>query len=158
MGFFDDYTAAVESYPAQHMELEIVDISFVDGSNALNEGEAGGFRIKLINNGPLHVREGQFKVRGLNGMKVKPNGAGAPYVSEFVTSIGQLDTVGGHGGTSTSNGSPFGFLAPSHRQSVRDLIEVTLEDWRADLEHIHDNHSRKEPTVRATYRDRVRAE
>jgi hypothetical protein len=72
---------------------------------------------------------------------VKQNGAAAPFVAEFVTSTSQLATVAAHGGSQTTNGSPFSFAAPAAPQASKPLVQVTLEDHNFNLNHILNGHS-----------------
>lgn len=156
MTFFDDYTAALESYANDYVELEIVNV-LVPGS-ALNEGERGTFDVRIRNNGPLSMADVQVRIRGLNGTKVKDAAAIAPYASQFVTSVGQFPTITAHNGSNPQeNIGGFGFEAPASAQAPADLVEVTLEEWKADLVHLHVNHSHGSASVKAIHRDRVRA-
>ena len=107
---FEDMTAAVEAYPAASVDLEIVDVVFP--GSVINVNERPSFRVKVTNRGPLEMTGVTLRIKGLNGATVKQNGAAAPFVSEFVTTTSQLATVGGHGGSQTTNGSPFSFTAP----------------------------------------------
>ena len=49
------------------------------------------------------------------------------------------------------------FKMPTTPLPVSDLFEVTLEDWTALLDHIHESHSNGSVAVKAVHRDRVRA-
>jgi hypothetical protein len=135
---FDDMTDAVASYPATYVDLEIVDVVT---PGVLNVLERPSFRVKVTNRGPLELTGVTVKIKGLNGATVKQNGAAAPLVQEFVTAASQLATIGGHGASQTTNGSPFSFQAPGSAQPSRNLVQVTLEDWNATLNHILNSHS-----------------
>ncbi len=156
MTFFQDMTQAVESYPADHLELEIFDVSF-DG-NALNANEEGSFRVRVYNRGPLILKDVTVKVRGVNGALVKTGGAAdQTWRSEFVTGAHQLEQVNAHNGNNPQvvEGSPMQFKAPSSRQARQDLIEVTIEDWDANLDHILIAHSDPVDVPKGTYARRV---
>lgn len=145
---FAEMKDAVETYPASivgttngpktAVELEIVDVVI---PGALNVGDRADFRVKVTNHGVLDITDVTLRIKGLNGATVKQNGAAAPFVSEFVTSLSQLATVSAHGGSQTTNGSPFSFMAPGSARSSRNLVQVTLEDWNATLNHILNSHS-----------------
>ena len=47
MGFFDDFTNALETYPETGVQLEIVEVSFPD--SVLNVEETATFRVKVTN-------------------------------------------------------------------------------------------------------------
>ena len=83
MGFFDDFTNALETYPETGVQLEIVEVSFPD--SVLNVEETATFRVKVTNTGPLNLTDVSLRIKGLNGATVANNGAAAPFVSEFVT-------------------------------------------------------------------------
>ena len=136
---FDDMTAAVEAYPAASVDLEIIDV-VVPGS-VLNVSETASFRVKVTNRGPLEMTGVTLRIKGLNGATVKQNGAAAPFVPEFVTTASQLATVAAHGGSQTTNGSPFSFKAPGTQQPANTLVQVTLEDHDFTLNHILNGHS-----------------
>jgi hypothetical protein len=157
MGFFDDFAGAIESYPDDYVTLEIIEVS-VPG-NALNEDEIGSYRVQVRNTGPIDMADLTVRIRGLNGVLVKNNGAAAPLVTEVVTVAGQFPTIKGHNGNAPqeNTGSPFGFKAPPNPQPVIDLFEVSVEGWTGVLDHALESHSRSASQVKVTYRDRVRA-
>lgn len=137
MAYFDDMQAALEAYPLTDVQLEIVDVTFP--GSALNTGEVGTFRVKVTNTGPLNLTGVTVRVTGQNGAKVANNGAAAPFVSDFITQ--ELPTIGGHGGSQLSVGSPLKFLAPNGAQASKTLVKATLEAWDANLDHILLSHS-----------------
>jgi hypothetical protein len=154
--FFEMYTAAVQSYPADYVSLEIVDVT-VPGS-ALNVGERGSFDVRVKNAGPLRMADLRVRVKGLNGALVKDVGAAAPFVPEFVSAAGQFPLIAAHDTVDAGElTGRFGFQAPAAVQPERDLVEISLEDWTVDLAHVHESHSESAPTVKAIHRDRVRA-
>jgi hypothetical protein len=147
MAFFDDMTSALASYPEADVQLEIVDVT-VPG-DVLNVSEIANFRVKVTNTGPLNLSNVTLRIKGMNGATVANNGAAAPYVSEFVTQA--LPTIGGHGGSQLTVGSPLKFKAPAGAQVSKNLVKATLEAWDADLDHILLAHSDPLDTVKTTY-------
>lgn len=137
MGFFDDMTKAVETYPVADVELEIVDVTFP--GVALNVNEVASFRVKVTNTGPLVLTDVTLRIKAQNGATVANNGAAAPFVAEFVTQ--PLPTISAHGGSQLTVGSPLKFKAPAQAQSARNLVKATLEVWNCRLDHILDAHS-----------------
>ncbi len=156
MGFIDDYTTGINTYPDENVVIEIVDVD-VNGGGALNTNDEGSFRVQVTNNGPLTLTDVVLKVEGLNGTKVKQNGAGSSYEQVFLTSSGVVEQLPAvtHNNTVVSTGSAFGFKAPARNMPVSDLIKITFEDWKPDFEHIHTSHTNERPTVTAVYRDNV---
>jgi hypothetical protein len=147
MGFFDDMTEALKTYPEADVKLEIVEVNFPD--SALNATETGTFRVQVSNTGPLVLTNVTLRIKGLNGATVANNGAAAPFVSEFVTQ--ELPTIAGHGGVEKTVGSPLKFKAPGSPQPARNLVSVTLEGWNATLDHILIGHSDPLESVKATF-------
>lgn len=151
MAFFDDMTAAVETYPVANVDLEIVEVT--TPGDALNVNEQGSFRVKVTNRGPLNLTGVTLRIHGQNGATVANNGAIAPFVSEFVTQ--ELPTINAHGGEQLTVGGPLKFRAPGGAQNAKTLVKATLEDWNADLNHILNNHSRPLDVPKGTYADEV---
>jgi hypothetical protein len=135
---FAEMITAVETYPGAFVDLEIVDVVT---PGALNVGDRPSFRVKVTNRGALELTDVTLKIKGLNGATVKQNGAAAPFVSEFVTGTSQLATIAAHGGSQTTNGSPFSFTAPAVAQASRTLVQATLEAHNVNLNHILNSHS-----------------
>lgn len=146
MGFFDDMTTALATYPETDVTIEIIDVTFP--GSALNTGEIGTFHVKVTNNGPLNLDGVTLRIKGLNGALVKDAGALAQFVPEFVT--GELDRITGHGGSQTTVGT-FSFKAPGAAQASRNLIKASLEQWDANLDHILLAHSDPIETVKGTF-------
>jgi hypothetical protein len=147
MGFFDDFTNALETYPETEVQLEIVEVNFPD--DALNVDETATFRVKVTNTGPLVLTDVTLRIKGLNGATVANNGAAAPFVAEFVTQ--PIASVAAHGGSETTVGSPLKFKAPGSAQEAQNLVRATLEDWNATTDHIFNGRSDPLDTVRANF-------
>jgi len=144
--FFDQMTIAVETYPVDFVDLEIVDVA-VPG-NVLNTGETGHFKVKITNRGPLHLNGVKVHVSGANGVQVKDANATAPFVADFVSQA--VPRVDAHGGSQTTTGT-FSFKAPSAPQTSRTLVSATLDVWDATLDHILNAHSDPVADPRAIY-------
>lgn len=147
MAFFDDMTAALETYPLTHVAIEIVDVVLT--GSALNVSETASFRVKVTNNGPLNLTGVTLRVKGMNGVTVKNSGAIAPFVSEFVGA--ELATIAAHGGSQLSPGSPYTLKAPGAAQAAKTLVKASLEAWDANLDHIMLAHSDPLSTVNGSY-------
>ena len=108
MGFFDDFTNALETYPETGVQLEIVAVSFPD--SVLNVEETATFRVKVTNTGPLNLTDVSLRIKGLNGATVANNGAASPFVSEFVTQT--IESIAAHGGS-----------------GLRQVSDLLLREW-----------------------------
>jgi hypothetical protein len=155
MGFFDDMTAAVASYPVDDVLIQIVEFTFPD--DVLNVGELATFKVKVTNTGPLNLTNVTVRVKGQHGAQLKNPGiildgntiprpaaraaAQAIVVSQFVDELvsKELPTIGGHGGTATSE--VFTLKAPDLPQASQTLVKATLEQWDGDLAHSLIGHS-----------------
>jgi len=148
---FAEMVTAVETYPESFVQIEIIDVDFP--GDALNVSEIGTFTVTVTNTGALNLDNVTVRVKGLNGVLVKDSGAAAPFVSEFVTQA--FDRIGAHGGTQTLPGSKLSFKAGASAQSLKDLIEVSLEGWDGDPDHIFIAHSDPVESVKATFAAKV---
>jgi hypothetical protein len=156
MGFFDDYNAALESYPADYVTLEIVNIAPINGTASLNAGERASFDVRVKNAGPLQMADLEVRIKGLNGALVKNVGAADPFDDEVIA-VNAFPVIAAHNTVNAGeNGGSFEFLAPATPQPPLDLVEVSIENWTALTEHLHQNHAQAAPSVKAVHRDRVR--
>src|SRR5690606_5876992 len=113
----------------------------------INAGETGTFEILITNHGPVRMRNVSLRVRGLDGMLVKHQGALSEFDTEMTIAGSDAIGVAANGGTYLiANGSDdwnqtLSFRAPDRRLSRRGLIEVSVDDWTADLTPIHRHNS-----------------
>lgn len=154
MGFFNDMKKAVETYPTEFIELDIIDLSFP--GSVLNQGEEGSFKVQVTNRGALNLTDVTVKVKGVNGAQVKTGGAAdTNYRSEFVTGKSQLEKLNAHGDSEVIGGSPMKFKAPGSPQPAGNLLEVTIQDWDGNLDHIMLAHSDPVDSPKATFNSQV---
>jgi hypothetical protein len=145
---FDEMTKAVEEYPANDVDLEIVDLALPGG--ALNADASGTFKVRVVNRGPLNLTGVRVHVYAQNGATVCPGTHAAEFVSDFVSD--EFEMVKGHGGSVLSPGRPFRFKPPHSASRVaRTLIRITLDSWNANLDHILIGHTDPRPEPKATY-------
>ena len=81
MSMLVDLANAIEAYPHEFINLEIVGVD--PPGNTLDEDEDVEFDIHITNTGPLDVLELSLLVEGLNGTEVKWNGAAAQWTNAF---------------------------------------------------------------------------
>jgi hypothetical protein len=100
-----------------------------------------------------------LKVKGVNGALVNsggaiPSGSAPTFLTDFITD--EFDRITGHGGTQTLPSLfPFNFQAPHKAHSLEDLIEVTLNGWNGNDDHIYLAHSKGDELVKATFAAKV---
>ncbi len=126
--------------------IEITNVG-TDG-DTINEDETGSFYVYATNTGPLHMTDVSFRIAGLNGTKVK-----TVLANDFQTSItsASIERVNAHGGNNPSLVGVFLFRAPSAPSGREiELVEVTLEQWDANTNHIMLAHSDPNRTVRGS--------
>lgn len=158
-GYFDAYTAAIESYPDDNVDIKIlIDASDIPGT-VLNQHEIATFNAELTNNGPVTMQQVQLRITGLNGTGVRfTDDTNGSFVTEIVTDIGAVDDVQHHQTMQirpAANGDkPLQFKAPGPMTSA-DLVEVSLADWKANMDHINDVHSKGTTNVHDIYKDDV---
>ena len=145
----------IRTYPETNVQLEIVEVEF-EGT-AVNESETVLFRVKVINNGIMNLKEVTLLIKGVNGATVANNGAAAPFEEQIVT--GAIPEVAADGGSELTTGSKLKFKAPNLRfneqPGVQTLVEATLEAWNGDLNRTFNAHTRPLDTVKATFAAQV---
>ncbi len=149
---FEEFKTAVETYPESFVTIEIVDVT-LEG-DVMSTGDTGGFAVKIVNTGALHMDDVTLIVSGLNGMRVR-EGLPNSYTTQFETSV--IERVNAH----DTNGTTLrGYLyeAPADAQPAKNLIKATLGDWNANLEHITIGHSDPLTTVKGLFNSEVNAE
>jgi hypothetical protein len=152
--FFDDFRTAMHDYPAQFVELEIVDIAF--SGNVINVGEGGTFRVQVRNNGLLDMTNVNLKVRGLAGTLVKTGNAADQNFRQELTVGTESDAIAGQGGVSVNDGPKLEFKAPANtRPAGTPLIEATVENWNGSLVRLLNGHSHGGDAPVGTYANRV---
>lgn len=141
--FLTDYSTAIETYLDDHVNVEIRNVT--REGDQINVGETGTFEILITNHGPVRMRNIRLLVRGLDGMLVKHQGA----LSQFDAAMtlegpgdNQIDVAANGGTFLVAQGSDdwsqiLSYKAPSQPRSRRGLIEVSIDDWTADLTPIH---------------------
>ncbi|MGB3185949.1 MAG: hypothetical protein WBG36_07910 [Ornithinimicrobium sp.] len=143
-------------YPHDYLTITIVDVDPTVG-DTINEDEDIRFRIQVANSGPMHVDELSLLVEGLSATEVKSNGTLASWGDSFVISGEWFGTVPAHQANNpvTSGGSPFHFRPTAAFGFARDLVRVSVEDWKTDWSHLQNSHTRKDEAAQGTYRSIV---
>jgi hypothetical protein len=158
MSILADIRNAVEDYPHEHLKVEIYGVD-LEG-NTLDRDEKTEFRIRVSNNGLLHVDEPQFLVEGLNGTLVKSNGGAAEWGSSFTTGAGWFPRVPAHsdGSGTVDMPSTEGFYFKPTRTSatVTDLVRVSVAGWASSgFDHLFAAHTDADPQAVDTYSSTV---
>ena len=158
MGVLDDISAAVATYPREYLTVEIVEVEPPGG--LIHEDEEVPFRIQVANDGPLDANQVSLLVEGLNGTKVKSNGAAATYGNSFTISGAFFGNVPGHSngpndpGPVVTTGNPFKFKQGSDAPA-RDLVRVSVAGWSSSFDHTFNNHTVADPEAKDVYNDVV---
>jgi hypothetical protein len=154
MSMLVDLANAIEAYPHEFINLEIVEVD--PPGNTINEDEDVVFEIHITNTGPLDVLELSILVEGLNGTEVKSNGAAAQWTDAFTyDGTSDLDKIPGHSGNSPVVLSRLHFKHPRSRPAVTDLVRVSVAGFDADFGHMLVAHSRADTAAQATYSSTV---
>jgi hypothetical protein len=133
MAFFDDMAAALDSYPAAAVAIEIYDVQIT--GDAVNTDETGTFRVRVTNNGDINMNDLGIRITGLNGVQVRNHGAASPLEPEFVATFG-FESVPCRGGVAETPGSKYGFKAPGSPLPLKNLVRASLGQWHANLDRI----------------------
>ncbi|MGH7494119.1 MAG: hypothetical protein ACREOO_17220 [bacterium] len=155
MPFINDFANAVSNYPANNVNLSIVDVTDEvpkpgEDPNIVNVNEVFTFRVRIRNNGHLNMTGISLHINGNNGAKVSKSSTG-PFSDEIV--FGNL-VVNGHGGQQDTE--KLFFKAPANQKPAgTELIEAHLNSWNANLAHILDGHSAHTTTPSAAFSTKV---
>jgi hypothetical protein len=157
MSILADIRQAVEDYPHEHVEIEIYGVDPPGAAIDINEDTQ--FRIRVSNNGLLHVDDLQFLVEGKNGTLVKSNGAAAQWVSSFTTQAGWFPRVPAHSdgsGPVEMTGLDFHFEPTRTSDTVADLVRVSVAGWASSgFDHLFAAHTEADPQAAVTYSSTV---
>lgn len=136
MGVFEDIIAAVESYPEDHVTLEIVDVSYP--GSVYQTSEIAFFKVDIRNSGPMHMKNVTVRLVARNGAQVRDNGA---FEDDAISDV--YPTIAGHRpDLANVLDMPFELLAPSEPNTeARNLVKVTLHDWDLVWDHALIGHS-----------------
>ena len=158
MGILDDISTAVATYPREYLIVEIVEVEPTDG--VIREDADVPFRIQVANDGPLDANQVSLLVEGLNGTKVKSNGAAAQYGDSFTISGAYFGNVPAHSngpndpGPVVSTGNPFKFKQGADA-AARDLVKVSVKGWSSSFDHMFNNHTQADPEANDVYNAQV---
>jgi len=159
MGLLDEIANAVEAYPHEYLEIEIVEVDWP--GNVIDSAEDVTFRFQVSNTGPLDVNDLTLLVEGLNDTEVKANGAAAQWVDSVTTSASYFGNVPAHSadgaGPVLSPGNKWHFRATRSFSQVKDLVKVSVAGWETSLTHITSGHSRGDALAQDTYSSIVSA-
>ena len=156
MGLLDDLTGAIEDYPHDYLEIEIVDVDWP--GNVIDAHEAVAFRVRVTNSGPLHVDSLRLLVEGLNGTEIKPSGAAATYSPAYTTTAGFFPRVPAHSPNSPVElpGGDFYFKPNRGFTNITDLLQVSVADFTTNFDHLW-AHTDADPAAKDVYASTVSA-
>ena len=151
----DDIANAVRDYPKKYVDLVFADVDPEVG-DSINVNEKANFRIRVVNNGPLTMRDVKIRVVAKNGAKVKGNGAIDPLDGE---AFANLDVVGGHNMVSPDETTLMTLQASATTKPAgTDLLEAYIDEWDADFQHSLLSHSRPVTERLGLYEAQVHAQ
>lgn len=132
----------IANYPTNEVRTEIIDFSIVGGGVVLNRGEVFKFRVRVVNEGHLNMRNVRLLVAGTPYAGVATVQAGPFAVSNsFLTAA--FFSLDAHG----TYLSPYYYgkalvLTPSALPDNTDIIvQSKIYVWDANLDHILVGHS-----------------
>lgn len=145
MAFFDDFRAAIDSYPADSVELNIV--NFSEPGDHINEGESCTFFVEIVNGGQLNMRDVKLHLVGVQAWTRVRLNIFAPWSIAVVT--GASYDVNAH---STATVGPFHMLAEEDTDgNNEDILSVHLSTYDANIQHLLDGHSGHSTGASDTY-------
>ncbi|WP_154792762.1 DUF11 domain-containing protein [Occultella kanbiaonis] len=153
MSLLDDLVTAIEDYPHTDLTLEIIEVD--PEGDSINVGETGTFTVQVTNSGALTVRNLVLTATGRSGVEVAGAGAGQPFAHTALSNT--FDVLPGHqpGQPIRMPGSRMRFSAPGRAKAETDLIEVSVESWDTDFDHMTGAHSKEDAAAKGVYRAEV---
>jgi hypothetical protein len=146
-----DLVDAVETYPQQHLTIEIYDVDPPGSGTGINEGEDVTAKVHVHNSGPLEILGLTLLVEaaaGADGVKLHGGAAFAP--SLLTTPIDVLPAHMADGDWVDPPDGHFHFRAGPPSGGQVDLVTVSVEAWNASLRHVLESHSDPAPAVQDT--------
>lgn len=142
MSVIDDYANAMNRYPADETEIEIVNVAKIGdpADTDMNTKEEWQFQVKLTNNGHVNMRNVSIKLVGLNGTRLREiTDPPSDYANEII--VASLNPNGGEDSRTTK---AFGLKAPANQQPAgTQLVEAHIEEWDSDTaDHMATNHTK----------------
>jgi hypothetical protein len=152
MSIIDDIANAIETYPADEVEIAITDVALQTGTTgSVNVNEVWKFKVNVTNNGHMNMNAVSLHVTGQNGALIGTAAAG-PFSGSTQT-IGSLSVPGG--GSSAKTAYIYFKAPPSTKPAGTDLVAAHVADFSADFNHFFTNHTLHAPTPEAVYEAQV---
>ena len=147
MTFFDDFAAALQTYPADSVTLKITDVSVETGtSGSVNVNEIWKFKVKVENNGNINMANVILHVSGENNATLSTAGKNGP----FKAGLQEFGSLTVNAGGSQKSDFLY-FKAPSKDQPTADLVSAHIFDWDADLAPLLENNAGHSTGASDTY-------
>lgn len=139
MGIIDDLKTAVENYETNNVKTEIVSYSLTPKEGTvLNVKETFQFKVKVINESHLDMRNVQVRVNGTEYADVALALAG-PFNTTAVSATFNVDAH-----REGETGYFFG-KAKKITNGAKQIVTAQIYKWDASLDHILKDHSGKGP-------------
>lgn len=146
-----DLVEAVETYPQEHLTVEIYDVDPPGPETGINEREDVTFKVHVHNSGPLEILGLTLLIEaaaGADGVKLH---GGAAFNPSLVST--PIDVLPGHMADGDWVDPPdghFHFQAGPPSGGKVDLVRASVNAWDGSLRHILEAHSDPDPAVRDT--------
>jgi hypothetical protein len=112
--------------------------------------------LRVVNSGPLTMRDVTIKLVAKNGAKVKGGEILSTFQSEVLTRT--IATVAGHNASSPPTTELLHCKAPAGVKAAgTDLVEVYVDSWNADWRHELNSHSSTSPVPNGIFESEVEA-
>jgi hypothetical protein len=134
MGFINDLKNAVDNYETDNCKTEIVNFSITgDGGAVLNEGETFEFKVRVINQSHLDMKNVRVRVRGT--MYADVAWIFGPFLPYIVSGPFNIDA---HQRYTTS---VFRGRAKAVTGGLKNIVTARIDSWDASLDHILIDHT-----------------
>jgi hypothetical protein len=147
-----DLVDAIETYPQNHLTLEIYDVDPPGTGTGINADEDCTCKVRVHNSGPLNVTQLTLLIEsrpGADGVKLH---GGAAFNPSLISA--PIELVPAHMPDGDWVDPPDGhyhFKAGGVSGGRVDLVRASVNTWDADLDHPLKAHSDPVPSVEFTY-------
>lgn len=132
--FFDDFRNALEAYPGDSMDVNLVAYQFLGMGSMLNPGEWFRCQVQVFNNGHLNLKGVTVSVNSTPYAKVSLTQSNP--VSAVTVSFGDMPAHSSRQSSAWVYGQA---IAPT--SGAKDVITARIAAWDADLNHLLTNHT-----------------
>ncbi len=135
MGLLEDLNSAINDYPADNVEISIIELT--GGGGHINVGEVWNFKVRVTNNGMLDMKGLRLHIQGSTWTSV-----GGAAIGLFAASFfPPAQDVNAHSSVTFQTFYMRADSATGNQGTVNEeIISAHISSFNADLDHILNDH------------------